>query len=688
MRRGGKTERNVKKHILFPDDDEEGDEQMLNVPTRTTNMHGDEIIVTTTSPYEQVYFGTSSNNSNNNNSAVGGKGLGKGGARRHRKVLRDSDAESDEEETESMAAPRDSTSDWRIPPAVSNWKNTKGFVVPLEKRLTSTPMSGEGANAPFAKLSQALYVAERSAREEVAKKSRPHVAKLSAIEEARKPSVAPGLIAARRTGNLRQSKKRDDDEQNDKISLENGAVNTGTSFDERYSRSFEGERWELEPLKIVSPPEGSMTRAAHTQTSLKQSRDRDRARSDLPDFLDSTAGFMAPMRQQQQLQGRTFGAQSQGQQQIQQQLLQQLQQNTYEEMPVLDSLAMPSPQSTSASSSKIKISNLMRVCAPDHSSSAVYAFSAPPPLAPMPMTPPTTSVPEKVLSPKEAFRMMSHKFHGKIGGKGKEAKPAAAANQAQPEPEPMITEDEVELLQEARGRLADTKLQKAKRKKRINALEEQDRLVSLAKRREAAPILIEAESLTREAQSRLDGETAHGESKEANKAKKDFKSRIEEDDSRRKRSYPIERGGRRLSMAAMSSETERLDRLRAEKSLLLSKLRAMRQTPTSNVTGDLHQEEQEAENDEDDEEDDMMEMGEEIDEVEENIAEHLLPQVAEIDQQYYSRLLPESSDAPLVSEGQQQHFYLQKFDESNAIFDPRSRPMREPIGYLAGIGRG
>jgi len=63
--------------------------------------------------------------------------------------------------------------DWKIPPCISNWKNNKGYTIPLDKRLAA---DGRGLqenviNDNFAKLSEALYIAERNAREEVAKRS-------------------------------------------------------------------------------------------------------------------------------------------------------------------------------------------------------------------------------------------------------------------------------------------------------------------------------------------------------------------------------------------------------------------------------------------------------------------------------------------------------------------------------------
>ncbi|KAG7669804.1 hypothetical protein Ndes2437B_g05991 [Nannochloris sp. 'desiccata'] len=59
--------------------------------------------------------------------------------------------------------------DWKIPPCVSNWKNAKGYTIPLDKRLAA---DGRGLqevqiNDQFAKFTEALYIAEHKARSAV-----------------------------------------------------------------------------------------------------------------------------------------------------------------------------------------------------------------------------------------------------------------------------------------------------------------------------------------------------------------------------------------------------------------------------------------------------------------------------------------------------------------------------------------
>jgi len=59
--------------------------------------------------------------------------------------------------------------DWKVPPCVSNWKNVKGYTIPLDKRLAADGrnLQDVAVNDKFAALSEDLYLAERKAREEI-----------------------------------------------------------------------------------------------------------------------------------------------------------------------------------------------------------------------------------------------------------------------------------------------------------------------------------------------------------------------------------------------------------------------------------------------------------------------------------------------------------------------------------------
>ncbi|KAL5463727.1 hypothetical protein EMCRGX_G032653 [Ephydatia muelleri] len=63
--------------------------------------------------------------------------------------------------------------DWKIPPCISNWKNPKGYTIPLDKRLASDGrgLQDHTINDNFAKLAQALYTADREARKAIALRS-------------------------------------------------------------------------------------------------------------------------------------------------------------------------------------------------------------------------------------------------------------------------------------------------------------------------------------------------------------------------------------------------------------------------------------------------------------------------------------------------------------------------------------
>ncbi|KAH0620455.1 hypothetical protein JD844_020949 [Phrynosoma platyrhinos] len=82
--------------------------------------------------------------------------------------------------------------EWKIPPCISNWKNAKGYTIPLDKRLAA---DGRGLqtvhiNENFAKLAEALYIADRKAREAVEMRAQrmeklENVMKLDMTEEKR-----------------------------------------------------------------------------------------------------------------------------------------------------------------------------------------------------------------------------------------------------------------------------------------------------------------------------------------------------------------------------------------------------------------------------------------------------------------------------------------------------------------------
>ncbi|GER55469.1 pre-mRNA-processing protein 45 [Striga asiatica] len=63
---------------------------------------------------------------------------------------------------------------WNIPPYISNWKNPKGYTIPLDKRLAADGRGLQDVHISykFAKLSEALYVVEQKAKEVVVVRSK------------------------------------------------------------------------------------------------------------------------------------------------------------------------------------------------------------------------------------------------------------------------------------------------------------------------------------------------------------------------------------------------------------------------------------------------------------------------------------------------------------------------------------
>lgn len=96
---------------------------------------------------------------------------------------------------------------WKIPPCISNWKNIKGYTIPLDKRLAA---DGRGlqemqVSDKFAKLSESLFVAERNARAQIEARAT-LIAKIQAQEkEAYDNQLLNEARAARQAGSARSS---------------------------------------------------------------------------------------------------------------------------------------------------------------------------------------------------------------------------------------------------------------------------------------------------------------------------------------------------------------------------------------------------------------------------------------------------------------------------------------------------
>ncbi|PWY79679.1 Pre-mRNA-processing protein 45 [Aspergillus heteromorphus CBS 117.55] len=100
---------------------------------------------------------------------------------------------------------------WRIPPPVSNWKNPKGYTVPLDKRLAADGrgMQDVTINDKFAQFAEALFTADRHAREEVrlrAQMQQKLAEKEKALKEDHLRALAQKAREERRGGGRRDSR--------------------------------------------------------------------------------------------------------------------------------------------------------------------------------------------------------------------------------------------------------------------------------------------------------------------------------------------------------------------------------------------------------------------------------------------------------------------------------------------------
>ncbi|XP_077284163.1 puff-specific protein Bx42 isoform X2 [Arctopsyche grandis] len=123
--------------------------------------------------------------------------------------------------------------DWKVPPCVSHWKNAKGYTIPLDKRLAA---DGRGLqqvhiNENFSKLAEALYIADRKAREAV--EARAQLEKKLAQREKEKKEDHLRMMA---------QKARDHRNDLENVPLPGAAVEGGADMGEEERERLRAER--------------------------------------------------------------------------------------------------------------------------------------------------------------------------------------------------------------------------------------------------------------------------------------------------------------------------------------------------------------------------------------------------------------------------------------------------------------
>ena len=125
---------------------------------------------------------------------------------------------------------------WKIPPPISNWKNPKGYTVPLDKRLAADGRGLQDAtiNDKFAQFSEALFTTDRLAREEVKQRAAMQQ-KLAENKRAAKEEQLRQLAQQAREAGGGHSRRR------------SGSTSSGSSYS---SRSSSGESAAREREKL------------------------------------------------------------------------------------------------------------------------------------------------------------------------------------------------------------------------------------------------------------------------------------------------------------------------------------------------------------------------------------------------------------------------------------------------------
>ncbi|XP_019095070.1 PREDICTED: SNW/SKI-interacting protein-like [Camelina sativa] len=146
--------------------------------------------------------------------------------------------------------------DWNIPPCISNWKNQKGYTIPLDKRLAADGrvLHEDQISDNFAKLSESLDVASEIARETVSLRLKVR-REMDMKEKERKEQELRALAQkARSERNVAASESLDDVPRGDRESeMENeGRIQRENIREERRrEREKENRRMEVKKSKIT-----------------------------------------------------------------------------------------------------------------------------------------------------------------------------------------------------------------------------------------------------------------------------------------------------------------------------------------------------------------------------------------------------------------------------------------------------
>ncbi|ERS95620.1 hypothetical protein HMPREF1624_08136 [Sporothrix schenckii ATCC 58251] len=172
---------------------------------------------------------------------------------------------------------------WKIPPPISNWKNPKGYTVPLDKRLAAAGKGLEDVtiNDKFAQFSEALFMADRHAREEVRQRAQmqqrlaekeklqkeEHLRELAQQARAERAAAA-GPSSSRRPGRGRERSRSSSGSR----SSYSDSRSRSRSYDSRRRSRSRGGSEEEEDRAVRAREEARREKRRQEERKLRQSR--------------------------------------------------------------------------------------------------------------------------------------------------------------------------------------------------------------------------------------------------------------------------------------------------------------------------------------------------------------------------------------------------------------------------------
>jgi len=166
---------------------------------------------------------------------------------------------------------------WNVPACVSNWKNMRGYTIPLDKRLAA---DGRGLqehtiNPNFATLSESLYEAEKQARQEVRLRAQVQKKLALQVKEEREEKLREMAAQARRSVPDSDMRNRTA-EVTDEVLREGTTVVEQESSDEDDDSEGARQREQMRrERKRERERELRMERMGHDEKKARLERERD-----------------------------------------------------------------------------------------------------------------------------------------------------------------------------------------------------------------------------------------------------------------------------------------------------------------------------------------------------------------------------------------------------------------------------